>query len=85
MDYYVVNTLQDVFQSDALQQTHPMTNYIESPGAISAAFDNIAYAKCELINWFYTRCIYTYVSRISWLCGSFPMQKQIIEWNVCAF
>lgn len=49
MDYYVVNTLQDVFQSDALQQTHPMTNYIESPAAISAAFDNIAYAKCELI------------------------------------
>lgn len=50
MDYYVVNTLQNVFQSDALEQTRPMTNYIESPSAISGSFDNIAYAKCELIN-----------------------------------
>lgn len=49
MEYYVVGTLQNVFQSDALEQTRPMTNYIESPAAVSGSFDNIAYAKCKLI------------------------------------
>lgn len=50
MDYFVVSTLQNVFQSDALEQTRPMTHYIESPKAVSDVFDNVAYAKCELIN-----------------------------------
>lgn len=50
MDFYVVDTLQNVFLSDALEQTRPMTNYIESPAAVSGAFDNIAYAKCKSIN-----------------------------------
>lgn len=50
MDYFVVNTVQSVFQLDALENTRPMTFYVESPEAVSNAFDNIAYAKCELIN-----------------------------------
>jgi len=45
MDYFVVNTLQNVFQSDALETTRPMTHYVESPSAVSGLFDNIAYAK----------------------------------------
>lgn len=47
MEYFVVSTLHNVFQLDALEDTRPMTYYIESPAAISNAFDNIAYAKCK--------------------------------------
>lgn len=47
MDYFVVNTLHSVFASDALETTRPMTHYVESPGAISGLFDNIAYEKCK--------------------------------------
>ncbi|XP_037030608.1 aminopeptidase N-like [Bradysia coprophila] len=45
MEYFVVSTLHNVFQLDALEDTRPMTYYVESPEAISYAFDNIAYAK----------------------------------------
>lgn len=54
MDFFVVSTMQSVFQSDALEQTRPMTYYIESPEAVSAAFDNIAYAKCKFRNRFFS-------------------------------
>lgn len=62
MDYYVVNTLQNVFQSDALDTTRPMTHYVESPQAVSGLFDNIAYAKCELIVHYQTLQIILFLS-----------------------
>lgn len=49
MDYFVIRTLQSVFQSDASPTQRPMTYYVESPQAISGLFSNIAYAKCKLI------------------------------------
>lgn len=49
MDYFVIRTLQSVFQSDASPTQRPMTYYVESPQAISGLFSNIAYAKCKII------------------------------------
>lgn len=49
MDYFVIRTLQSVFQSDASPTQRPMTYYVESPQAISGLFSNIAYAKCKYI------------------------------------
>lgn len=48
LDFYVVDTLQDVFQSDERETTRPMTHYAESAEGVLALFDNIAYAKCKL-------------------------------------
>lgn len=50
MDYFVIRTLQSVFQSDASATVRPMTYYVESPSAISGLFSNIAYAKCKSIS-----------------------------------
>lgn len=47
LDFYVVNTLQDVFLSDERESTRPMTHYAESAEGVLALFDNIAYAKCK--------------------------------------
>lgn len=47
MDYFVIRTLQSVFQSDASPTQRPMTYYVESPSAISNLFSSIAYAKCK--------------------------------------
>lgn len=44
MDYFVVRTLQNVFQSDALT-SRPMSLYVEHPNDIERQFSNIAYDK----------------------------------------
>lgn len=47
LDFYVLETVQNVMSSDSLESTRPMSHYVESPAAVSALFDNIAYAKCK--------------------------------------
>lgn len=44
-DYYVYNTVQDVFQPDAEDNTRPMSFYAETPAAILDILDHITYAK----------------------------------------
>lgn len=39
--------LQQVFQIDASNNTHPMTNYVESQIDIYRLFDKITYDKCK--------------------------------------
>lgn len=47
LDTFVYNFVQNVMVSDATTATRPITHYVESPSAITNAFDNIAYSKCE--------------------------------------
>lgn len=47
LDYYVLHTLQNVMNSDALDSTRIMSLYVDSPAAISRLFDSVAYAKCK--------------------------------------
>ncbi|XP_037049932.1 aminopeptidase N-like [Bradysia coprophila] len=48
-DYYVYNTLQNVFQSDAEDSTRPMSTYAESPAAILDVLDSVTYAKASCV------------------------------------
>lgn len=45
MEQMVVHTMHNVMKSDALQSTHPMSHYVESPNELENIFDNIAYDK----------------------------------------
>lgn len=45
IDYFVVRTMQNVFQSDALVTSRPMSLYVEHPNDIERQFSNIAYDK----------------------------------------
>lgn len=45
IDYFLVRTLQNVFQSDASAGTRPMSLYVEHPNDIDRQFSNIAYDK----------------------------------------
>lgn len=45
IDYFVVRTMQNVFQSDALATSRPMSLYVEHPNDIERQFSNIAYDK----------------------------------------
>lgn len=45
IDYFVVRTMQNVFQSDASTATRPMSLYVEHPNDIERQFSNIAYDK----------------------------------------
>lgn len=58
LDYYVLHTLQNVMNSDALESTRVMSQYVDSPTAISRLFDNIAYAKCKCLYVNFTRSAY---------------------------
>lgn len=53
-EYFAATTRYNILRSDALSASHPMTHHIETPGAIDAMFNNIAYGKCKyrLINSF---------------------------------
>jgi aminopeptidase N len=42
---YTVEQIQSAFQMDSLVSTHPMTSEVNSPGQVSAIFDNISYNK----------------------------------------
>lgn len=65
MDYFVIRTLQSVFQSDASPTQRPMTYYVESPQAISGLFSNIAYAKCKSI--FLNNCLKALHYQVVWI------------------
>lgn len=54
LDYYVLHTVQNVMNSDALESTRVMSQYVDSPAAISRLFDNIAYAKCKCFDRLYS-------------------------------
>lgn len=47
MEYFVATTRYNVLRSDSLVSTHPMSHHIETPNAIDAMFNNIAYGKCK--------------------------------------
>lgn len=47
LDTLVFSNVQNAMISDATTSTRPMTYYVESPRAVSALFDNVAYAKCK--------------------------------------
>lgn len=48
-DYYVYDTLQNIFQSDAEDTTHPMSFYAESPAEILEILDRITYDKASCV------------------------------------
>lgn len=45
IDYFLVRTMQNVFQSDAAATSRPMSQYVETPNDIERQFTNIAYDK----------------------------------------
>ncbi len=45
IDYFLVRTMQNVFQSDAAVNSRPMSLYVEHPNDIERQFSNIAYDK----------------------------------------
>lgn len=44
-EMFNIEALQVAFQSDALETTRAMNNYVETPAAIAGLFDDIAYQK----------------------------------------
>jgi aminopeptidase N len=45
MDLLITDDLQDVFQTDALESTHPVSVAVENPDEINELFDSISYSK----------------------------------------
>lgn len=43
--YFVATNRYSILRSDALAASHPMTHFIETPLAIDAMFNNVAYGK----------------------------------------
>lgn len=49
IDFMIRDSVQYSLVSDGLESTRAMTSYAESPGGISALFDDIAYEKCNYL------------------------------------
>lgn len=46
-ELFAVAQLQDVLRRDSSAASRPMTSYEESPEAVAALFDFVAYSKCK--------------------------------------
>lgn len=58
IDYFLVRTMQNVFQTDAAVNSRPMSLYIEHPNAIEQQFSNIAYDKGKLRELTFLRSVF---------------------------
>lgn len=48
-ELFAVEAAQNILSRDSSLSTRPMTWYEESPKAVAALFDGIAYSKCNVI------------------------------------
>ncbi|KAG4068501.1 hypothetical protein HA402_004842 [Bradysia odoriphaga] len=48
-EYFVATNRYGIFRSDALAASHPMSHHVETPLAIDAMFNNVAYGKAALV------------------------------------
>lgn len=46
-ELFAIESLQSIMYRDSSLSTRPMTWYEESPKAVAALFDGIAYSKCK--------------------------------------
>lgn len=45
-ELFAVEVAQNILSRDSSLNTRPMTKYEETPGAVAALFDSVAYSKC---------------------------------------